>query len=62
MFVFFDNASQQISSADLIITLGRSKTNQEGAGFTKGILVATSDATCLKYASGAWLYLAVITG
>ena len=35
----------QISDAGLIITLRRSKTDQEGASFTKGIAVGTSDMT-----------------
>src|SRR5262245_27911389 len=51
----------QISDAGLIITLRRSKTDQEGAGFTKGIPVGTSQATCPKYALEAWLQLAGIT-
>jgi integrase len=51
----------QISNAGLIITLRRSKTDQEGASFTKGIPVGTSEATCPKYALEAWLQLAGIT-
>jgi hypothetical protein len=42
-------------------TLQRSKTDQEGAGFTKGILVGTSDATYPKCALEASLQLAGIT-
>jgi integrase len=51
----------QIGDAGLIITLRRSKTDQEGASFTKGIPVGTSDATCPKCALEAWLQLAGIT-
>jgi integrase len=51
----------QISDAGLTITLRRSKTDQEGASFTKGIPVGTSDATCPKCALEAWLQLAGIT-
>jgi integrase len=51
----------QISDAGLIITLRRSKTDQEGASFTKGIPVGTSEATCPKYALQSWLQLAGIT-
>jgi hypothetical protein len=51
----------QIGDAGLIVTLRRSKTDQEGASFTKGIPVGTSDATCPKYALEAWLQLAGIT-
>ena len=51
----------QISDAGLIITLRRSKTDQEGASVTKGIPVGTSEATCPKYALEAWRQLAGIT-
>jgi integrase len=51
----------QSSDAGLIITLRRSKTDQEGASFTKGIPVGTSDTTCPKWALEAWLQLAGIT-
>jgi site-specific recombinase XerD len=51
----------QIGEAGLIVTLRRSKTDQEGASFTKGIPVGTSDATCPKCALEAWLQLAGIT-
>src|SRR5262245_57283632 len=51
----------QISDAGLIVTLRRSKTDQEGASFTKGIPIGTSDATCPKYALEAWMQLAGIT-
>jgi len=51
----------QISDAGLIITLRRSKTDQEGASFTKGLPVGTTDATCPKYALEAWLQVAGIT-
>src|SRR6476469_11237 len=51
----------QIGDAGLIVTLRRSKTDQEGASFTKGIPVGTSEATCPKYALEAWLPLAGIT-
>jgi integrase len=51
----------QSSDAGLIITLRRSKTDQEGASFTKGIPVGTSDATCPKWALECWLQLAGIT-
>ncbi len=51
----------QIGDSGLIITLRRSKTDQEGASFTKGIPVGTSDATCPKCALVAWLQLAGIT-
>ena len=51
----------QIGDAGLIVTLRRSKTDQEGASFTKGIPVGTSDATCPKYALEVWLQLAAIT-
>jgi integrase len=50
----------QIGDAGLIITLRRSKTDQEGASFTKGIPVGTSNMTCPKYALEAWLQLAGI--
>ena len=50
-----------IGEAGLIVTLRRSKTDQEGASFTKGIPVGTSDATCPKCALEAWLQLAGIT-
>jgi integrase len=44
-------------------TLRRSKTDQEGASFTKGIPVGTSDASCPKCALEAWLQLAgIISG
>jgi integrase len=51
----------QIGEAGLIITLRRSKTDQEGASFTKGLPAGTSDATCPKGALEAWLQLAAIT-
>jgi len=51
----------QIGDAGLIVTLRRSKADQEGARFTEGIPVGTSDATCPKYALEAWLQLAAIT-
>jgi integrase len=51
----------QIGDAGLIITLRRSKTDQEGASFTKGIPIGTSDASCPKCALEAWLQLAGIT-
>src|SRR5215212_9209766 len=51
----------QIGDAGLIITLRRSKTDQEGASFTKGLPAGTSDATCPKGALEAWLQLAGIT-
>src|SRR3954467_6339849 len=51
----------QISDTGLIITLRRSKTDQEGASFTKGIPIGTSDATCPKCTLEAWLQLAGIT-
>jgi integrase len=51
----------QIGDASLIVTLRRSKTEQKGASFTKGIPVGTSDATCPKCALEAWLQLAGIT-
>jgi len=51
----------QISNAGLIVTLRRSKTDQEGASFTKGIPIGTSDATCPKCILEAWLQLAGIT-
>ena len=51
----------QSSHAGLIITLRRSKTDQEGASFTKGIPIGTSDATCPKSTLEAWLQLAGIT-
>jgi integrase len=51
----------QISDAGLIITLRPSKTDQEGASFTKGIPVGTSEATCPKNALEAWLQHAGIT-
>jgi integrase len=51
----------QIGDAGLIVTLRRSKTDQEGASFTKGIPVGSSDATCPKCALEAWLQLAAIT-
>jgi integrase len=51
----------QISAAGLIITLRRSKTDQEGASCTKGLPVGTTDATCPKYALEAWLQVAGIT-
>src|SRR6476619_1052549 len=38
----------QIGDAGLIVTLRRSKTDQEGASFTKRIPVGTGDATCPK--------------
>jgi site-specific recombinase XerD len=51
----------QIGDAGLIVTLRRSKTDQEGASLSKGIPVATSDATCPKCALESWLQLAGIT-
>lgn len=51
----------QTSDVGLIITLRRSKIDQEGASFTKGIPIGTSDATCPKCALEAWLQLAGIT-
>jgi integrase len=51
----------QTGDAGLIVTLRRSKTDQEGASFTKGIPVGSSDATCPKSALEAWLQLAAIT-
>ena len=51
----------QSSDAGLIITLRRSKTDQEGASFTKGIPIGTSSATCPKCALETWLQLAGIT-
>jgi integrase len=51
----------QIGDAGLIVTLRRSKTDQEGASFTKGIPVGTRDGTCPKCALEAWLQLAAIT-
>jgi integrase len=51
----------QIGDAGLIITLRRSKTDQEGASFTKGIPIGTNDATCPKCALEIWLQLAGIT-
>jgi integrase len=51
----------QSSDIGLIITLRRSKTDQEGASFTKGIPIGTSDATCPKCALETWLQLAGIT-
>ena len=51
----------QIGDVGLIVTLRRSKTDQEGASFTKGIPIGTSEATCPKYALEAWLQLAAIS-
>ncbi len=51
----------QIGDAGLIVTLRRSKTDQEGASFTNGIPIGTSDATCAKCALEAWLQRAGIT-
>jgi len=51
----------QSSDAGLIVTLRRSKTDQEGASFSKGIPIGTSNATCPKCALEAWLQLAGIT-
>jgi integrase len=51
----------QIGDMGLIVTLRRSKTDQEGASFTKGLPVGTSNTTCPKYALEAWLQLAGIT-
>jgi integrase len=51
----------QISDTGLIIALRGSKTDQEGASFTKGIPVGISDASCPKCALEAWLQLAGIT-
>ena len=51
----------QIGDAGLIVTLRRSKTDQEGASFTKGIPVGTSEVTCPKRALEAWLQLAGFT-
>jgi integrase len=51
----------QIGDAGLIITLRRSKTDQEGASFTKGIPIGTSAASCPKCALEARLQLAGIT-
>jgi len=51
----------QIGDAGLIITLWRSKTDQEGASFTKGIPIGTTNTTCPKCALEAWLQLAGIT-
>jgi site-specific recombinase XerD len=47
----------QIGDLGLIVTLRRSKTDQEGASFTKGIPVGTSNTTCPKCALEAWLQL-----
>src|SRR3954447_18447344 len=51
----------QIGDAGLIVTLRRSKTDQEGASFTKGIPIGTNTTTCPKCALEAWLQLAGIT-
>jgi integrase len=51
----------QIGDAGLIVTLRRSKTDQEGASFTKGIPIGIRDATCPKCGLEAWLQLAGIT-
>jgi hypothetical protein len=51
----------RIGDAGLIVTLRRSKTDQEGASFTKGVPVGTSAATCPKCALETWLQLAAIT-
>jgi integrase len=51
----------QIGDAGLIVTLRRSKTDQEGASFSKGIPIGTSNATCPKCALEAWLQFAGIT-
>jgi integrase len=51
----------QIGELGLVVTLRRSKTDQEGAGFTKGIPIGTRDTTCPKYALEAWLQLSGIT-
>jgi hypothetical protein len=51
----------QSSDAGLIITLRRSKTDQEGVSFTKGMPIGISDATCPKRALEAWLQRAGIT-
>jgi integrase len=51
----------QIGDAGLIVTLRRSKTDQEGASFNKGIPVGTKETTCPKRALEAWLQLAGIT-
>jgi site-specific recombinase XerD len=51
----------QIGDTGLIVTLRRSKTDQEGASFIKGIPIGTSEATCPKCALETWLQLAGIT-
>ena len=51
----------QSSDAGLIVTLRRSKTDQEDASFTKGIPIRTRNTTCPKCALEAWLQLAGIT-
>jgi site-specific recombinase XerD len=51
----------QIGDVGLIVTLRRSKTDQEGASFTKGLPVGMSNTTCPKYALETWLQLAGIT-
>ena len=51
----------QIGAAGRIVTLRRSKTDQEGSSFTTGIPIGTSDATCPKCALESWLQRAGIT-
>ena len=51
----------QISDFGLIVTLRRSKTDQEGASFTKGFPSGTSDTTCPKCALETWRQLGAIT-
>jgi len=51
----------QIGDTGLAITLRRSKTDQEGIGFTKGIPAGVNNATCPKRALEAWMQRAAIT-
>ena len=51
----------QFADVGLIMTLRRSKTDQEGVSFTKGIPVGAHDTTCPKCALEAWLQLSGIT-
>ncbi|HEY3229103.1 MAG TPA: tyrosine-type recombinase/integrase [Roseiflexaceae bacterium] len=51
----------RIGDAGLVVTLRRSKTDQEGASFTKGLPAGASETTCPKRALEVWLTTAGIT-
>src|SRR6266851_149795 len=59
--VSLDVTDIEVSAAGLIVTLRRSKTDQEGASRRLGIPFGSSAATCLVRALQAWLETARIT-